>query len=402
MKTHGAGLLCLLSLSLGACRHAATDGLVLERAQPGPLQFTVHGEGELQSTHPTPLLVPGTQWTSRQLSWMLPDGSRVEKGELVARFSAEQSKQDLAEAEIDLDRNTLERTGKQAELAVKRGQLGVDLTQVETQYAIAERYANVPLEAMARNDILDAVQDAHYLEVRQRILQWREQQSTARGEAELAVLDAQRSNYATLEKQKQGDLDALELRAPHAGVLMLERNWAQQLPQVGGTLFAGDSFAKLPDLDTLEVELFVPQLEARGIRVGDAVELHRWGAPAERASCKIDWVAAAAQPRSQESPVKYLALKASVPLAVARRYGWVPGQRFDASIVLLQVERGYSVPNLALGQDGDQATVQVLADGRRQTRRLELGVRGPTRTQVLAGLQPGDAVLLAAAAKEAK
>lgn len=400
MKMRGICLLGLLPL-LGACHHAGTDDLALERVQPGPLRFIVHGEGELRSTHPTPLLVPGTQWTSRQLSWMLPDGSRVAKGELIARFSAEQSKQDLAEARIDLERNTLERAGKQAELADKRGQLGVDLVQVDTQHAIAERYANAPLEAMARNDILDAVQDAHYLEVRQHILQWREGQSAARGKAELAVLDAQRSNYTLVEKQKQGDLDALELRAPHAGVLMLERNWAQQLPQVGGNLYAGDSFASLPDLDALEVELFVPQIEAQGIRVGDVVELHRWGVPTQQATSKVDWVAAAAQPRSQDNPVKYLAVKASVPVAVAHRYGWVPGQRFDASIVLLQAN-GFSVPNLALDQDGDAASVQVLADGRRLTRKLTLGVRGASRTQVLAGLQAGDQVLLGAASKEAK
>jgi len=401
MKRWRSGLLGLLPL-LVACQHAAPDVIVLEQAQPGQQRFVVHGEGELKSTRPTTLTVPGAGWTSRQLSWVLPDGSRVRKGELVARFSAEQSKQDLAEAQVDIARNGLAHAGKQAELDDKRGQLGVDLTQVETQHAIAERYASAPLMAMARNDILDAVQDAHYLAVRQRILAWRERQSSARGEAELAVLDAQRHNYLTVEKQKQADLDALELHAPHDGVLMLERNWSQQLPQVGSSLYAGNDFASLPDLDALEVELYVPQIEAQGIRVGDVVELHRWGMPAQQVASKVSWVAAAAQPRSRDNPVKYLAVKAVVPAASARRYGWVPGQRFDADIVLLDA-RGYSVPNLALEQDGAANLVRVLAGGRRATRRLTLGVRGASRTQVLAGLEPGDRVLLgASAAKEGK
>jgi hypothetical protein len=38
--------------------------------------------------------------------------------------------------------------------------------------------------------------------------------------------------------------------------------------------------------------------------------------------------------------------------------------------------------------------VQVLVGGKVVTRMLKLGVRGATRTQVLAGLQPGDRVLL--------
>lgn len=395
--------LLLLLVLLGGCGHAGADRTVLEQARAVPLEFSVQAEGELRSTRPTPLLVPGTQWTTRQLNWMLPDGSTVEKGELIARFSAEQSKQDLAQARIDLERNTLARATKQAELDDKSGQLGVDLTQVAVQHAIAMRFANAPLEAMARNDILDAVQDVHYLDVRQRILQWREDQSASRGNAELAVLDAQRSSFDTVAKQKQDDLEALELRAPHAGVVMMEKNWADQLPHVGSSLYAGNSFASLPDLDALEVQLAVPQIEAQGIQVGDTVELHRWGMPAQQVTVRLSWVATAAQPRSSENPVKYLGMKAAVPADVARRYGWVPGQHFVGKIILLHADKSFSVPNMALSHDGNASTVQVLVAGEVQTHQLKLGVRGATRTQVLEGLQQGDRVLLDATnAKEAK
>lgn len=390
------GWLPLLLLLLGGCSHPQTDRTVLEQAHAGPLEFSVQGEGELHSTKPTPLLVPGKQWSSRQLNWMLADGSVVKKGELVARFSADQSKQDLLEAQIDLQRNALARTGKQAELADKNGQLDVDLVQVEAQHAIAARYANASLAAMARNDILDAVQDVHYLETRQRILQWREDQSASRGKAELAVLDAQRNSFDTLATQKQADLDALELRAPHAGVLVLERDWSDQVPHVGGSLYGGNTFASLPDLDALEVQVSVPQIEAQGIRVGDVVQLHRWGIPAQTVKSTISWIASAAQPRSRNNPVKYLALKAKVPAEVASRYGWIPGQRFAGKIMLLQAAQGYSVPNMALGHDGAQASVQVLVGNEVVVRPVKLGVRGATRTQVLDGLRGGERILLPA------
>ncbi|WEN15899.1 hypothetical protein PY254_04295 [Rhodanobacter sp. AS-Z3] len=391
MMRRGGWLLLIL---LAGCTQPATDRTVLEQARSGPLEFSVQGEGELHSTKPTPLLVPGRQWSSRQLNWMLADGSAVKKGELVARFSADQSKQDLLEAQIDLQRNALARVGKQAELADKNGQLAVDLIQVRAQHAIAARYANASLDAMARNDILDAVQDVHYLDVRQHILQWREDQSASRGVAELAVLDAQRNSFDTLATQKQADLDALELRAPHAGVLVLERDWTDQVPHVGGSLYAGNTFASLPDLDALEVELSVPQIEAQGIRVGDVVELHRWGLPAQTVKSAISWIGSAAQPRSRQNPVKYLALKTTVPAEVARRYGWMPGQRFVGKIILLQAAQGYSVPNMALLHDGGHDSVQVIAGDDLQTRSLKLGVRGATRTQVLDGLHSGDRILL--------
>jgi len=384
-----------LVLALAACGGAPKAGYtVLEQAHVGPLDFSVRAQGELRAVTATPLLVPGQQWTPRQLSWMLPDGTHVTKGEVVARFSATQSKQDLVQARIDLERNLLARVGKQGELEDKRGQLGVDLIQVDGQLAIARRYAHATL-AITRNDILDAVQDAAYLGVRRQILSWREQQSSARGKAELAVLDAQHDTYATVAQQKQADLDALELRAPHDGVLVLERNWSDELPHIGSSLWAGFSFGSLPDLDALEVQLAVPQIEAQGIAVGETVELHPWGRPEEQVTAKLSWIAAAAQTRDKDSPVKYLLMKARVPAEAVRRYGWTPGQRFAGNVELLRLARGMSVPNLALGGDGDMGTVRVLDDGAEVVRTVKLGTRGATRTQVLEGLHEGDRILLA-------
>ncbi|MCP1372478.1 efflux RND transporter periplasmic adaptor subunit [Dyella lutea] len=399
MSRRIAWLACL-TLALVGCGKPDTARVVLERVHAGPLDFVVRGEGELRSAKATPLLIPGQVFTVRQVAWMLPDGSPVTKGELVARFSAEQSRQDLDQAEIDLERNLLARAAKQAELDDKRGQLGVDLTQVAGQLSIARRYANASPEAMARNDILDAIQDANYLTVRQRILEWREQQSGVRGKAELAVLDAQHNTYATVAGQKKADLDALELHAPHDGVLVLERDWMDQVPHVGSRLFAGDSFASLPDLSRLEVQLAVPQIEAQGVQVGDAVELHPWGEPTQKVASRLSWVAAAAQSRSRQNPVKYLMMKASVPAEVARRYGWTPGQRFVGTVVLLHADKGLAVPNVALASDGDASTVQVLADGKVERRILQLGVRGSSRSQVLSGLHEGDEVLLGQAGSD--
>jgi HlyD family secretion protein len=371
------------------------DAPVVETVHAAPLNFSVQGEGELRAVKSTALVVPGPTWTPRQVAWMLPDGSHVAKGDLVARFSAEQSTQDLAQAQVDLERNALARLGKQAELADDQGKLAVDQTQVAGQLAIARRYANAGPEAMARNDILDAIQDTHYLGVWQQILSWRERQSSRRGQAELAVLDAQRATYDTVEQQKKSDLDALELRAPHAGVLVLEKNWSQEVPHTGSSLYAGNPFGSLPDLSALEVQLAVPQIEAQGIRVGDEVELHPWGVPEQSVRSRLTWVASAAQARSRVNPVKYLMMKAAVPEASAMAYGWTPGQSFVGKIVLLKVPEGLSVPNIAVSSRGDATAVQVLSGGKLQSRPVTLGVRGATRVQVLKGLHEGDRVVVA-------
>lgn len=381
-------------LALAACgKEEATP--VVETVVAGPLVLSVRGEGELKSAKATPLMVPGSQWAERQLAWTLPEGSPVRKGDLIARFSAAQGKLELAQAMVDLERNALARAGKEGDLATGRGRVAVDLSQVGTQLGIARRYADADIETMARNEVLDAVQDVRYLGTKQDTLQWKQGQFGQRGGAELAVLDAQRATYAINAQRRQDDLDALELRAPHDGVLMLAANWTGDKPQVGSSLRAGFEFGSLPDVSAMEVDLSLPQMEAQGIKAGDTVVVAPVGRPEQAITTRLSWVASGAKVRSRQSPVKYVSVKAPVPVDAVRRFRLVPGQRMRAEVLLLQAPSAVSVPNIAISSEDGKSFVQVLSGGELRRREVVLGARGTARSQVLKGLHAGESVLLA-------
>lgn len=388
-----SGLLALFVLS--ACSSdiapAATETLAV-----APLHLSVRGEGELKSAKSTPLNVPGRNWAARQVQWMLPEGSAVKKGDLVARFSAEQGKQELAQTLIDVQRNLLARAAKQGDLETAQSKVAVDLAQVAVQLGIADRYASADLSTMARNEVLDAVQDRRFLSEKRGILEWQRGQSGVRGGAELAVLDAQRATYDIAAKARQADLDALELRAPNDGVLLLSSNWSGDKPNVGATLRAGFDYGSLPDASAMELDLSLPQIEAQGIRVGLAVEMFPVGRPEQTMLSKLSWVASVAKVRNQESPVKYLSMKAPIPTDAIARYKLVPGQRLQARVILFDA-RALSVANVAIDSDDGRDYVRVRDGGDFQRRSIKLGVRGPARSQVLSGLKAGDEVLLAEA-----
>ena len=360
----------------------------------GELVLSMHGEGELRSARPTPLSVPGRNWAARQVEWMLPEGSVVRKGELMARFRADEGKQQLDLAELDLQRNALSRLAKESELLASQGRVDVDLAQVAVQLGIAQRYADADLSTMARNEVLDAIEDSKYLEARQDTLEWQRGQSSTRGGAELAVLDAQRATFDLNARTRREDLDALELRAPNDGVLLLTANWSGDKPMVGTTLRAGQEFGSLPDTGAMEVQIDLPQLEAQGIRAGNAVELHPLGRPDQAFVSELSWVASAATVLDRESPVKYLSMRAPVPADAVAKHGFVPGQRFAARVILLREAEALSVANVAIEQQDGRHWVQVRNGRGFERREVELGVRGTARSQVVAGLSPGDEVLL--------
>ncbi len=384
----------ILALVVGACASESTPRVV-ETVQPRALELSVGAEGEIKSARAVPLKVPGSQWAARQLVWMLPEGSRVRKGEVVARFTAQEGELQLSQALIDLQRNALARAAKDTELETGQGRVSVDLAQVAVELGIANRYSGVDLDMFARNEVLDAVQDAAFLGTKQDTLQWKRDQATGRGAAELAVLGAQRATYDINARTRQEDLDALELRAPNDGVLMLEANWTGEKPTVGSNYRAGFEFGSLPDTASMEIELSVPQMEAQALKPGARVEMHPVGRPDQAITSELSWVASAAKVRSRQSPVKYVSMKASIPVEAVRRHGLVPGQWLQARIVLLREPAALSVPNIALSTQDGRSYVQVLSGDETAPREVTLGVRGPARSQVLAGLEPGEQVLLA-------
>ena len=365
-----------------------------ETVAQGPLTISVRGEGELRSAKPTPLNVPGKNWAQRQVEWMLPEGSLVKKGDVLARFVSPEGEQQLAQAMIDLQRNALARAAKESGLESAQGRVEVDLSRVAVQLGIAQRYAGADLSTVARNQVLDAIEDREYLQVRQGVLQWQRDQSGVRGGAELAVLDAQRATFDMNAKTRKNDLEALELRAPNDGVLLLAANWSGDKPTVGANLRAGFEFGSLPDTSTMEVEIDLPQIEAQGVQAGDAVVLHPLGRPDQRIDSRLSWVASAAKVRNRESPVKFLSMRAPIPADAIERYRLIPGQRFAASVVLLDAKNAMAVPNVAIEQRDDRHWVQVKQGNDYVSREVKLGVRGTARSQVLSGLKPGEQVRL--------
>ena len=385
---------CALALALCACSGEEASVPPVEVIATAPLRLSIDVQGELRSAKATPLVVPGTQFARRQLTWMVPEGSFVEAGATIARFSARQGELDLKEARVNLLRNALARAGKQEQQSSGVARIEADLAQVDTDLGIAERYADADLDYFARNELLDAVQDRAFLGEKQGFLVWKRDQTGSRGAAELAVLDSQKQGQEQLAAMRQADLAALELTAPHAGVVMLSTDWSGEKPRVGASLWAGNDFATLPDPAVMEVQFALTQLDAAGVKVGAEVELYPLGRPDQRFTTQVEWVAAAAQPISRQNPIKYVRMKAPVPAEVVRSLTLVPGQTLAARVYAIRQDSGLSVPNVAVLSDGSSTVVELWRDGARVRVPVRLGERGLARSQVLEGLQAGDAVIL--------
>lgn len=358
-----------------------------------PWRETLSADGEIKAAANTPLNVPGSGWDNRVLVDMVAEGSAVHKGQVIARFDAPQARMQLSQADLDLLRKTLAEQAIVDNAAVERATLAGDRAKVEDDLRLSQRYAQIDLSIFARNTILDALADVGFLTGKRSYLDWKNGQVGARAAAEDAVLHSQRDSVMQVAKQQRTSLGALELTAPHDGVFLLVPRWDGAKPELGSSQWAGQPFGLLPDLDQLIAHFNVPEGQTFGLKVGLPVRVRLAGAGTE-IDLVVTRVGSSASTMSRESPVKYSDFDAAIPNATAVKLGLKPGQALSGSVQLVARPTALTVPNLALVPEGGGYAVYVDEHGKPSKHPIELGQRGPVRSELKSGLAAGARIVL--------
>jgi hypothetical protein len=105
-------------------------------------------------------------------------------------------------------------------------------------------------------------------------------------------------------------------------------------------------------------------------------------------------VGSSASAISPESPVKYSDFDAAIATDTARKLGLTPGQALHGTVRLVAKATALTVPNIALVQDGAAFAAYTVDAGRAVKHKVELGQRGPVRSEIKGGLASGARIAL--------
>jgi HlyD family secretion protein len=382
------------SLCFSGCQSSQQfDNMPQEEVQAKPWQETISVQGEIKTASNTKLDVPGMGWSMRQLTEMVPEGSFVEKGQVIARFDAPNARLLLSQAELEMLRKELAELNVEDNLKLGKVQLNSETTKVQADLSLSQRYANMDLSIFAKNKILDYLIDTAYLKDKEQFLKWKSGQIPIRTQADKAVLLSQKETVSgELQKHKKS-LSDLNLRAPHDGIFTLVPRWDGGKPQIGGQMWSGMEFASLPDLEQQIISFNVPEIQGQGLKEGAPVKV-RFAGNGLELNLQISRVANNASTLSRESPVKYTVVEAKLDLAEVKKHGLKPGQSVQGNIQVVNQSKVMSVPNIALIQEAQEHFVMVKQGNQLIKKKVELGLRGAVRSEVKQGLSAGQSILL--------
>jgi hypothetical protein len=385
------GALVALALGAAALRSAPEAAVPVFVLKKAPIGRTVRAEGLLKAVEATPVRVPGND-VSLKVGWMIEDGIAVRAGDVVVRLDPSQTVKLLADGRAD--RATADRRGEKddAESGALVANLGRDAEQARRERTTAETFQSRDPELFSRHEIIEADIDVGLATQKEHhaIASRRERQGLARTSRELIALDGRKAQLKIDKAERE--LAALELKAPHDGIVVLKRNWRGELPQVGQVVWSGQALAEIPDLTKLEAEIWVLEADAGGLVPGRAATVSQEAHAGAPVAATVKSVDALARPRLRNVPIQYFG--AVLSLASTDPARMKPGERVVATLDLGSEKDALVVPRHAVFERGGKTVVYRRARGEFTPVAVTLGTSALGRVVVASGLAEGDVVAL--------
>lgn len=377
--------------ALGGC--VRPPEIPTARVEQREFRREVVAEGYLKATVSVPVAAPTEVDEPLRLNWIVPDGTPVAAGDVIACFDATPWRTELDAARGDLAGVGLKRDRHGVARATDELRSELDLGVARAELEHAERFQAKDELVFSRNERIESELDAglarekegHALEMRD------VQRRISAGEGRLIEIEREQGNQK-LGRAERG-LAALTALAPGAGLAVLVRNWRGNPPQPGDTIWPGQPIAEIPELAAMQAEVLVLEADAGGLAPGQSARVAIEARGGIEIPGRVERVDKVAKPRVRNVPVQYFG--ATLSLAATDPATMKPGQRVLARIEVVALPTALVVPRTAVFEEGEKRRVFRRAGGVFEPVEVEVLASANGLVALGRGVAAGDEVALA-------
>ncbi len=357
-----------------------------------PFRVRVVAEGNLSAVRSTPLVAPMKPRMAFTLAWLVADGTFVEEGDIVARFDASQLEKDredgLSDRRISEHRISSARTSQDVTI----GNLDRDAEVAEEELEVAREFQTTDDLGYSKMEIIESQIDTELAETRADYARQSQQIQDELGDTENELLAIDRRKADIRVQQAVDGLAALEVAAPHSGIVMLERDWRGNPVRVGDMVWPGRPLGSIPDLDEMQAEVFVLEADAGNLAAGQKATVWIEASPEVAHAAMVKSVDPMAGRRNRQVPVQYF--RTVLEFEHTDRETMKPGSRVRSEVILADLENAVTVPRQAVCSLDGATVVYRWRRGGFKPVEIELGPAALGRVVIESGLEEGDVIAL--------
>jgi RND family efflux transporter MFP subunit len=377
---------------------AGEDNAVVARVKKGDFHVVVTSAGELRAKKfvqvQGPLNMQQAEVYQTKISSLVPEGTVVKEGDVVAELDRSGIAAKMAEISLALQKATAQLTQAQldstlnlatAREEIKTGELAVEEKRLAKEQAAYEspsvkRQVEIDYEKAQRSL---AQSKANYIT--------KTQQAIAKM-AEVGADVQRQRNKLTIVQEVLGNFT---IKAPSPGMVIYVKEWNGKKKGIGSQVSAWDpTVATLPDLGQMESLSYVNEIDVRKIAPGQKVTISLDSDPTKKLPGSVTAVANVGEQRPNADAkvfeVKILLAQADTTLR--------PGMTTSNAIETNTVKNALYVPLEAVAVEGTTPFV-YRRDGSSVTKQqVETGLANENEIVISKGLEKDDRVMLTAPA----
>ncbi|MFT5542535.1 MAG: HlyD family secretion protein [Glaciecola sp.] len=378
------------ALVLSGCGSEEQSTIPLYEVTETAFSIEVEGFGEIEAAQSQKIMTPGRR--AMTIAWLKDENTYVEKGEVIARFDAQQILKDSRDEELQLMLLAQDIVKSNAQQNQAKQDIDSDQSFVKYEFDFTDRFAIDDLRVYSQLEIIDTLANRDFLEAKDDFLEWKETSIVEQHSNENAVLDIRKTGVETMFNRHQQALSSLEVVSPFSGLLVYEKDRRGEKPAIGQSVFPGRPIAQIPNLDNMQASLFVQANDAIDLAKGLAVEIRLDAFPSKVFNGEIADVSGFPRSIERGNPVTYFEIV--VKLIEQDKSMMQPGRKLTAKIDVKAPSEELVVPLQALYFE-DGSTYVYLRDGNKFTKRSVVsGRKNLYLVEITEGLSDGDVIAL--------
>lgn len=361
--------------------------------------YTVHnrdfaielsGSGEIEAAQAQRILSPGRR--PMTLAWLEDENTLVKKGDIIARFDAEQLRKDSRQEELQMALLQQDIEQSQAQKYQQINEIKSEQTFVGHEYQFADKFAIDDLRVYSKLEIIDSIQNRDFLGAKDTFLDWKEDSIVEQNTSEVDVLAIKKKAHEVKFGRHQEALSQLQVYAPNDGLLTYEKDRRGEKPSVGQTIFPGRPIAIIPNLENMQARVFVLANEAIGLAKGNQVEIQLAAFPDRRFAGTVTEVAGFPRSIERGNPVTYFETVVSFTeqdVQIMR-----PGRKLKAFILVKDLASRLIVPLQAIHHYQGRSFVYVKSGQSFIEQNVTTSKKNLYFVEIATGLTEGDEIAL--------
>ena len=373
---------------------AADDATVVARVKRGAFTVKVATSGELKARESVQITAPPDAQQAgayqMKISSIVPEGTVVKKGDVVAELDRSVVASKLQEVSL-----ALQKAEAQYEQAMLDSTLNLSSARenIRTMELGLEEKRLAKEQAVYEAPTVRRQAEIDYEKAERQLAQSKDDYGTKteQARAKMREVGADVARQRGLLKVVQDVMAGFTIRAPAPGMVIYAKEWNGKKRTTGSQVSAWDpAVATLPNLALMESVTYVNEIDVRRVAVDQPVVITLDADPSKRLTGTVTSVANVGEQRpNSDAKVFEVKIRVEQPDSTLR-----PGMTTGNVIETFKVENVLFAPLEALGSDSGVAFVYKQSGGRVLKQEVVRGAMNDDEVVLERGVAEGDRVLL--------